>query len=140
MIRTFDQRPLYVPNAVFATIALENPSRMHNRQIFETIGIRYDDIDKMKAIVDEVKQMLIDDDEIETEKRTLIVNFNAFNASSIDFFVYTFTKTVAWVEFHEIKQRVLLKIADIIASHGAQIAYPTQTLHLAPPEPEPDPE
>ena len=28
-IRTFDQRPLYVPNSVFSTVALENPSRLY---------------------------------------------------------------------------------------------------------------
>src|SRR5690554_8109402 len=39
-IRTFDQRPLYVPNAVFTQIAVENPSRMTNRRIPTTLGIR----------------------------------------------------------------------------------------------------
>ena len=62
--------------------------------------------------------------------RTLMVNFNAFNASSVDFFVYTFTKTTVWSEFHAIKQDVLLRIAAIIGQHGAEIAFPTQTLHL----------
>ena len=38
-IRTFDKRPLYVPNSVFSNIAVENPSRMQNRRIKETIGI-----------------------------------------------------------------------------------------------------
>ncbi|MCB2069634.1 MAG: mechanosensitive ion channel, partial [Ottowia sp.] len=32
-IRTFDKRPLYVPNSVFNNIAVENPSRMQNRRI-----------------------------------------------------------------------------------------------------------
>ena len=61
----------------------------------------------------------------------MIVNFNAFNDSSVDFFVYTFTKTTGWVAFHEIKQAILLEIAAIIEQHGAEIAYPTQTLHMA---------
>jgi len=60
----------------------------------------------------------------------LIVNFNAFNASSVDFFVYTFARTTEWVAFHEVKQDVLLKIADIITKHGAEMAFPTQTLHI----------
>ncbi|XOV89398.1 MAG: mechanosensitive ion channel family protein [Pseudomonadota bacterium] len=140
VIRTFDQRPLYVPNSLFATIALENPSRMRNRRIYETIGVRYDDVAKVDAIVADVKQMLIDDPEIETEQRTLIVNFNAFNASSLDFFVYTFTRTTVWTEFHQIKHRILLQIHAIIEAHGAEIAYPTSTLHLASmPDAEPDP-
>ena len=73
---------------------------------------------------------ITDHDEIDASQ-TLIVNFNSFAPSSLDFFVYTFTKTTSWIKFHEVKQDVLLKIADIIASHGAEIAYPTSTIHLA---------
>jgi MscS family membrane protein len=128
-IRTFDKRPLYVPNSVFTTISVENPSRMQQRRIYETIGIRYDDIALMDKITTDVKQMLITHPEID-ESQTLMVNFNSFNASSCDFFVYTFTHTSEWVKFHAIKQDILLKIADIIASHNAEMAFPTQTLHV----------
>lgn len=51
-IRTFDKRPLYVPNGTFTQISLENPSRMQNRRIKETIGIRYNDASKMALIVE----------------------------------------------------------------------------------------
>jgi MscS family membrane protein len=129
VIRTFDKRPLYVPNAVFSTIAVENPSRMQNRRIKETIGLRYDDVGKMAAVVSDVKVMLQNHVEIDSTK-TLIVNFNAFAASSVDFFIYTFTKTTDWVRFHEIKQEILLLVVEIIESHGAEIAFPTSTIHL----------
>jgi MscS family membrane protein len=128
-IRRFNKRPLYVPNSVFASIAVENPSRMLNRQIHETIGIRYDDIGKMAHIVSDVKSMLRNHEEID-QNQTMIVNFNAFNASSVDFFIYTFTKTTEWIRFHEIKQDILLRVAEIIGRHGAEIAFPTRTLHL----------
>jgi len=128
-IRTFDKRPLYIPNSVFTQIAVENPSRMNNRRIYETIGIRYDDANKMAEIVKQVKAMLQQHEEIDTSQ-TLIVNFNGFAASSIDFFVYTFTKTTDWVKFHEIKQDVLLKIMDIIENQDAEMAFPTSTLHV----------
>jgi len=128
-IRTFDKRPLYVPNAVFTTIAVENPSRMTNRRISETIGIRYADVHSMQKIVEEIREMLKNHEEIDSNQ-TLIVNFLAFNASSLDIMLYTFTKTTEWVRFHEIKEDVLLKVSDIIESHGAEIAFPTRTLHL----------
>jgi MscS family membrane protein len=132
VIRTFDKRPLYVPNSVFASIAVENPSRMSHRRIYETIGVRYDDVDKLPMIIKDVKEMLLSHAEIDQEQ-TLIVNFNSFAASSLDFFVYTFTHTTNWIEFHEVKQDVLFRISEIITHHGAEIAYPTSTLHV--PEP-----
>lgn len=129
VIRTFDKRPLYVPNSVFANIAVENPSRMTNRRIYETFGIRYEDIQQMAAITTDVEAMLKAHSAIDTAQ-TLMVNFVACSPSSVDFFVYTFTKTTVWVEFHVIKQDVLLKIAEIIAQHGAEMAFPTSTVHV----------
>lgn len=128
-IRTFDKRPLYVPNAIFNTITVENPSRMLNRRIREIVGVRYDDMGSVSAIVADIKRMLEAHGEIDQDQ-TLIVNFNGFGPSSLDILVYTFTKTIDWIEFHRIKQDVLLKISDIIASHGAEIAFPTTTIHL----------
>ncbi|ABU72995.1 mechanosensitive ion channel protein MscS [Vibrio campbellii ATCC BAA-1116] len=130
-IRTFDKRPLYVPNSVFSNIVVENPSRMLNRRIFETIGLRYDDADKVPVIIDEVREMLKNHKDIDT-RQTLIVNFDAFGASSLNFFIYTFTKTVNWVRYHEVKQDVLLEVMAIIKKHEADIAFPTQTLKLDP--------
>jgi MscS family membrane protein len=129
-IRTFDKRPLYVPNSVFTTISVENPSRMTNRRIYETIGLRYDDVDKVDNIVNDVKTMLQEHEEIDT-RQTLIVNLVEFAPSSLDFFIYTFTKTTNWVRFHEIKQDVMLKVLNIIDSHGAECAFPTSTIHLS---------
>ncbi len=128
-IRTFDKRPLYVPNSMFASIAVENPSRMNNRRIYETIGLRYEDAGLMRKIISDVQQMLREHPEIDSNQ-TLIVNFTTFAASSMDFFIYTFTRTTDWVKFHEIKQDVLLKILDIIDGHGAEVAFPTSTLHV----------
>jgi MscS family membrane protein len=128
-IRTFDSRPLYVPNSAFASIAVENPSRMQHRRIYETIGIRYDDAAEMRAIVEDVTEMLNSHPEIQTD-RTLMVNFTAFSASSMDFYVYCFTRTAVWAEFERIKQDVLLKVLDIVEKHGAEVAFPTSTIHV----------
>lgn len=128
-IRTFDKRPLYVPNATFASISLENPSRMSNRRIYEKIGLRYEDSALINAVVDDVRDMLRNHPEIDTQQ-TLIVNLNSFAPYSLEFFIYTFTKTTNWVRFHEIKQDVMGQIINIVHQHGADFAFPTQTLHL----------
>ena len=127
VVRTFDKRPLYIPNSVFTTLTVENPSRMSNRRIKETIGIRYQDASKMGDIVAEVKSMLEKHEEIDSSQ-TLIVNFNAYSTSSLDFFIYTFTKTTNWIRYHEIKQDVMLRIIQIVHSHKADFAFPTTTV------------
>lgn len=131
IIRTFDKRPLYVPNSVFSSIVVENPSRMLNRRINETFGLRYQDADKLALIVDDVKTMLENHNDIDA-KQTLIVNFDKFGPSTLNFFIYTFTKTINWVRYHKVKQDVLLQVLDIIHKHDADIAFPTQTLKIDP--------
>jgi MscS family membrane protein len=128
-IRKFDKRPVYVPNSVFTTASVENPSRMTHRRIYETIGLRYDDAGLVGPVLDEVRDMLRNHPEID-DGQTLMVNFNAFGPSSLDFFIYCMTHTVVWQKYHEIKQDVLLRISDIITRHGASIAFPTQTIKL----------
>lgn len=128
-IRTFDKRPLYVPNYVFNTISLENPSRMLNRRIKEVVGVRYDDAGKIAQLVADIRDMIKNHEDIDTSQTT-IVNFDTFAASSLNILVYTFTKTRDWIEYHRVKEDVLLKIIGIVESHGAECAFPTTTIHV----------
>lgn len=128
-IRTFDKRPLYVPNSVFTQISIENPSRMSHRRIYETIGVRYGDFTQIETICKEVEGMLKAHNDID-DGQTLMVNFNRFADSSLEFFIYCFTHTTHWQTFHQIKQDVLVKIGDIILAHGAEIAFPSQSVYL----------
>jgi len=128
-IRTFDKRPLYVPNGVFSIISIENPSRMLNRRIKTTIGLRYQDATKLADILSEIESMLRQHPDIDTNQ-TLMVHLFEFGASSLNFFIYTFTKTTSWVEFQAVQQDVFLKAIEIITKHGAECAFPTTTLDI----------
>jgi MscS family membrane protein len=131
-IRTFNKNPLYVPNGIFATIPIETPSRMTNREIHAVIGIRYDDIAQMQSIIEKVENLLADHEHI-NHNEPCRVYFDSFNASSLDFVIWAFSSVTAGAKFKKIKGKLLLDVADIIADHGAEIAYPTQTLHIQKP-------
>ena len=90
---------------------------MTNRRIYEYVGVRYDDASKVREIVDEVRAMLQSHPDIDTNQ-TLMVNLDRFGPSSLDFFIYTFTKTTDWAEFHGIKQDVLMQTMAIVESAG----------------------
>ncbi len=128
-IRTFDKRPLYVPNAAFSTISVENPSRMLNRRIKTVVGIRYNDSAKVSAIVDDITKMLSEHPEIDTTQ-TLFVRLIEFGSSSLNILIYTFTKTTEWVKFQTVQEDVFLKMIEIVAKHGAQFAFPTSTIEI----------
>ena len=128
-IRTFSKNPVYVPNGIFATIPIETPSRMTNRQIYEVIGIRYDDIAQMESIIEKVQVLLANNKHIANDQPCRVY-FDVFNASSLDFVIWAFSSDTEVGEFKKMKGKLLLDIAQIIADHKAEIAYPTQTLHI----------
>ncbi len=127
VVRTFSKNVLYIPNSAFSSIIVENATRMTNRRINEIIGLRYDDIDKIPKIVDEVRSYLANHNDIDQTNKP-IVFFKSFSPSSYDFFVYAFTITKEWRDFLQIKEDVLYKISDIIIKNDASIAFPTTTI------------
>ncbi|EKT53032.1 mechanosensitive ion channel family protein [Providencia burhodogranariea] len=128
-IITFDHRPLYIPNSLFSSISVENPGRMTNRRIKTELGLRYEDADKIGDIVNDIRTMLQQDESIDTGQ-TLLVYFDAFADSSLNIMVYCFTKTTVWAEWLAAQQEIYLKIIEIVKRHGADFAYPTQTLFI----------
>ena len=128
-VRGLNKSAIYVPNALFTTIVVENVSRMTNRRINETIGLRYADIAVMAAIVNDVRVMLAAHAEIDSAEK-ISVNFERFADSALNFTINAFTCSTEGQRFLETKQEILLEIAEIIARHGAEIAFPTRTLHI----------
>ncbi len=128
-IRTFDKRPLYVPNGILSNVSVENPSRMTNRRIKCSVGVRYSDANQIVPIAKSIEEMLRKHPDIDTNQ-TLFVYLCEFGPSSLNILVYTFTKTTEWLKFQAIQQDVLLKIMDIVASHGAECAFPTSTIQM----------
>ena len=128
-IRSFSKRPIYVPNGLFSTIAVVNSSRMSNRQIKTRVGIRYDDASKMSIIVAEVEEMIRNHPAIDTSK-LLMVGFDEFGPSSLNFLIYCFTKTILRADYMREQQDIYLKTIEIIEKHGAQCAFPTTTLNI----------
>lgn len=129
-IMTFDHRPLYVPNAVFSSISVENPGRMTNRRIKTTIGLRYEDAGRIEAVVSDIRAMLKQNDKIDSSQ-TLLVYFTGFGSSSLDVLIYCFTHTTNWAEWLAAQQEVYLAIVAIVHGHGADFAFSSETLYIA---------
>ncbi len=128
-IRAFDKRPLYVPNGIFSTVVINNPSRMTNRRIRTQVGVRYNDANVIAPMLSEVESYLRNNPDLDMNQ-TMFVKLVEFGASSLDFLVYTFTKTTDWVKYQTIQQEVFLEIISIIEKHGAECAFPTTTLEV----------
>lgn len=128
-VRRFDMRPLYVPNAVFSNVSLENPSRMTHRQINETVSIRFEDAARVPDIVEAVRAMLDEDKAIDSDQ-VILTYLDAFGDSSLDLLVYCYTVTTDWAEYLAIKQSVLQRVHDTIRQHGGAVSLPARVIHI----------
>lgn len=128
-LRAFNKNPIYVPNAIFTTVVVENPSRMTNRRLEQIIGLRYCDVAKMRQITAEVKNLLDNHEKIDQNQKR-IVSFMNFGASSLDFKITSYSTITEWEEFNMLKQEILLDVAEIIEKNGAEVAFPTRTVFV----------
>lgn len=129
LIRGLDKRPIYVPNSAFSSVLVMNPSRMSHREILEMVGVRYSDLPKVPAITAKIKEYLKSNPKID-KKEKLLAHLDNYSPSSVDIKVQCFTKEIDSVAFQEVKQEVLFKIAEILSEEKAELAYPTQVLHV----------
>lgn len=129
-IRTFANSQITLPNSELSIKPINNWSRMKKRRIKMTVGVSYDaSAEQMEEAVSSIREI------IAAEERMLqdfyLVNFDSFGASSLEIFIYCFTQTTVWAEYLAVKQDFLLAIMRRLSDLGLDIAFSTQTVHLA---------
>ena len=158
-IRTFDNAMLFVPNSLLANSSVRNWNRRkRGRRIRMQIGVTYSSTpDQIRSCVKDIKTMLLNHPKIAKDtddrpplshyeldlkqnivslddllgyKSNLFVVLDEFADSSINILVYCFSTTVNWGEWLDVRQDVMLKIMDIIASHNLSFAFPSQSLYI----------
>ncbi|WP_368731567.1 mechanosensitive ion channel family protein [Calderihabitans maritimus] len=131
-IRTFAQALVTVPNATLANEPITNWSRMGKRRITFKLGVTYNTSkDKLEKCVNEIKNMLENHPEI--HKETIFVRFDSFGESSLDIFLYFFTKTTNWGEYLRVKEDVNFKIMEILEREGVSVAFPSTSVYFETP-------
>ncbi len=128
-VRTFPKTILSIPNGVLANESINNWSKMPKRRVKQVVGVTYESsAADMEGLVDDIRQLLRDDEGVHPE--FILVNFTDFGPSSLDVLVYYFTKTTAWLEHMDVRQRVNCKVMRAIHDRGLSIAFPTTTMYL----------
>ncbi len=128
-VRTFAKTVVSIPNAALANATVENHSLMPKRRIKFTLGVTYEStVEQVETLVGNIEKYLHANPDIDQE--FMLVKFTTLNDSSLDLFIYCFTKTTDWTQHLSIRQDVNLSVMSLVEELGMSIAYPTQTLHL----------
>lgn len=128
-IRTFADSIVTVPNSKLANEPITNWTQMRKRRVTFNLGIVYSTPRvKVKKIAERIDTLLRKHEEVDQDM--IMVRFNEFNQSSLDIFIYFFTKTTQWVKYLEVKEDINLKIMDILEEEGVSVAFPSRSLYF----------
>ncbi|MEA1996030.1 MAG: mechanosensitive ion channel family protein [Gemmatimonadota bacterium] len=128
-LRTWSNTLMYIPNKMITSEVVENCTSMKKRRVKMTIGLQYDSPpDKMRKLVAGIREMLENDTRVNQEY--MLVRFNDFGPSSLNIFLYYFTKSTVWADYLEVREDINLKIMDLVHELGLSFAFPSSTLYF----------
>ena len=132
VVRRFDKSLATIPNFQFAEKAVINNSQITHRKIDWLIGLEYKtSVEQLTKIRDEIEKHINGSKDFSKDKGTFIsIKVDQFSASSIDIRVLCFTSTKYFLEWLEIKDRLVLEIKRIVEKNGSSFAFPSQSIYV----------
>ncbi len=128
-VRNFANALVTVPNASLANEPITNWTRMQKRRISFHLGVTYDTPrQKLQLCIDRIRTMLEKHPEVHPE--TIFARFDEFNDSSLDIFIYFFTKTTVWGDHLAVREDINFKILAILEEEGVSVAFPSQSVYF----------
>ncbi|MBC5994246.1 mechanosensitive ion channel family protein [Pontibacter cellulosilyticus] len=127
-IRTLDKTFVTVPNKFMIDKPLNNLTLRTFRRVNFDITLTYDTkSEQLRAITTDLQEFI---DKHPNTNQDGVVRFQTLADSSKNILVLYFVESMDWTEYVNIKEEVAYKIIEIVEKHGAEFAYPTQTLYL----------
>ncbi len=128
-IRTMDRTLLIVPNKKIIDSNLNNITQSTQRRIKFSISLTYQSKpEDILMIIEEIKKAIILESPLTAEE--MMVRFTDFDTSSLTLLVNYFVNSNDYEILIEVKERINLKIIEIVKKQGCQFAYPSQTVFI----------
>jgi len=128
-VRTWAKSIMIIPNKILTSEIIQNWSVMPKRRVKMTIGITYDSSrEKIQLLLEQIREVLRTDPEIDQD--FILVNFTDFGPSSLNIFVYYFTKSIQWATYLKVREKINLKIMKVVEDLGLSFAFPSQTVYF----------
>ncbi len=129
-VRTLDRTVVTIPNAEFSAMKLENFAKRDRIRFHTVLGLRYETTpDQLRHVLVEIRRLLLSHAMVYPDPAR--VRFVGFGAYSLDVEITSYVCTSDWAEFLAVREDLLLRLMDIVASSGSGFAFPSQTTYLA---------
>jgi len=132
-IRTSERTVVSVPNGQVANASLEDFAVRDKFWFHHIIGLRYGaTAEQVRAVVAGLGKLL--SEHSAADRESVAVRLLRFGASSMDVEVFAYLFADNPRHFLEMQGELLLRAMEVIEAAGAQIALPSQIMHIAPSE------
>jgi MscS family membrane protein len=126
-IRTIGNTVISVPNAKIAGEYLENFSARQKILYNPTLRLRYDTPpEALQRVLQNIRAML------EAHPRVLPqgprVRFVQIGAHALEIEIFAYLDTIDWAEYLAVAEELNLRVLENVASSGARLALPAQSL------------
>lgn len=128
-VRTFEKRPIYIPNSTFTKVVVMNPSRMSYRQIKERIALRYSEVKLVQPLVEDLRSMLQNHPAIALDPKATVY-LESFGQNGLEISISAYTISIDSDEYATARQDILIKIIDLLTKHGTEIASPITVVDI----------
>ena len=131
LIRTLDRSLISVPNAEFAYMHLDNLSRRDRFWFHPRLKLRPETTpDQIRFVLVEVRKMLYAHPKVLPEP--LWVRFTEFGDASLNLDVFAYIGVSDYSESLDVAEDLNLRIMDIVAEAGTELALPSQIQYELP--------
>src|SRR5262245_10143478 len=128
-LRTVEQTLLSVPAGLLAQGSIENFATRGKIPLKSVLLLRYGTTgDQLHTVLEAARQLLAGHPSL--EKDSARIRLISFGAQAIELELFAFVTTSDYAKFLEVREGILLKIAQIIESAGSAFAIPTQYVYM----------
>lgn len=129
-LRTLEKSFVTLPNKHMIDKPLDNLTLRTFRRAKFDINLTYDTTsEQIRAITRDIQEYIDQHPRTNQDGRIRFLNLGAH---SKDVMVLYFVDTMDWNEYIDIKEEINYCIVEIVERHGAEFAFPTQTLYMHP--------
>jgi MscS family membrane protein len=126
-IRTMEKSLLHVPNKKIVDSNLNNISQSSQRRVHFNLALNYKSKpEDIMQIIAEIKKAIQQESPLTGKEMT--VRLVEFDASSLNILVIYFVNTIDFDLMVELKEKINLRIMEIVKNFNCEFAYPTQTV------------
>jgi MscS family membrane protein len=133
-LRTLDRTLVTIPNGRLADMRIESYTARDRWRIALHLGLRYDtSAAQLRQVLSGIEEALRQHPAAAADEP--VVRFAEFKESCLSVEIQGWVRAASYREFGRIQGELFLRFMEIVEAAGASFAFPTQTVHVAPPPP-----